>query len=324
MPIPSEIILTLKMLKGIGNKTILKLVQQAKCGINNLDELICFWATLKGKTFEKITDDDLVEAYRSAIRIISKSSEHGIGVFTYFDDSYPNILKECTDETGKLDPPILLYYRGNLDVLKSPGVAVIGTREPTENGVKAGLYFSELFAAKGYNIVSGLAIGCDTTGHKGALQAGGITTAFLANGLDWESIYPKENLELAKRIVANNGLLLSEYPVGQSCGTYGLVARDRLQAGLSLATIVIQTSINGGTMHAVNATIASKKPLFVVRYNSQTDKEHEKVLGNAYLVKEKGAYPLQSTTFDSAIEIINASRKREPQSQMNPKSLFDL
>ena len=101
------------MLKGIGNKTILKLVQQAKCGINNLDELICFWATLKGKTFEKITDDDLVEAYRSAIRIISMSSEHGIGVFTYFDDSYPNILKECTDETGKLDPPILLYYRGN-------------------------------------------------------------------------------------------------------------------------------------------------------------------------------------------------------------------
>ena len=77
-------------------------------------------------------------------------------------------------------------------------------------------------------------------------------------------------------------------------------------------------------MHAVNATIASKKPLFVVRYNSPTDKEHEKVLGNAYLVKEKGAYPLQSTTFDSAIEIINASLKREPQSQMNPKSLFDL
>lgn len=324
MPIPVEIILTLKMLKGIGNKTILKLVQQAKNSINNLDELICFWVTLKGKTFEKITDDDLVEAHRSATRIISKSSEQGIGVFTYFDDCYPNILKECTDEAGKLDPPILLYYRGNLDVLKAPGVAVIGTREPTENGIKAGLYFSEQFAAKGYNIVSGLAIGCDTTGHKGALQARGITTAFLANGLDWDSIYPKENLELAKRIVANNGLLLSEYPIGQTCGSYGLVARDRLQAGLSLATIVIQTGISGGTMHAVNATIASKKPLFAVRYNSSSDKGHEKALGNAYLIKEKGAYPLQSTSFDSAIEIINASRKREPQSQINQKSLFDL
>ncbi len=324
MPIPSEIILTLKMLKGIGNKTILKIAQQAKDNINNLDELICFWATLKGKTFEKVTDDDLVEAHHSATRIISKSAEHGVGVFTYFDDCYPDILKQCTDETGKLDPPILLYYRGNIDALKLPGIAVIGTREPTDNGIKAGLYFSEQFATKGYNIVSGLAIGCDTTGHKGALQAGGITTAFLANGLDWDSIYPKENLELAREIVDNNGLLLSEYPIGQSCGTYGLVARDRLQAGLSLATIVIQTGIKGGTMHAVNATIASKKPLFAVRYNSTADKEHEKVQGNTFLIEEKGAYPLQSTAFDSVIDIINASRQKKTLGQASQKTLFDL
>lgn len=324
MPVPSEIILTLKMLKGIGNKTILKIVQQAKNEINNLDELICFWATLKGKTFEKVTENDMVEAHQSATRIISNSADHGIGIFTYFDDCYPDILKQCTDENGKLDPPILLYYRGNLEALKMPGVAVIGTREPTENGIKAGLYFSEQFATKGYNIVSGLAIGCDVTGHKGALQAGGITTAFLANGLDWDSIYPKENLELAKQIVENNGLLLSEYPIGHSCGTYGLVARDRLQAGLSLATIVIQTGIKGGTMHAVNATIASAKPLLAVKYNSSADIEHEKVQGNALLINEKGAYPLQSTSICSAIEIINAARKKDSQSQINQKSLFDL
>lgn len=324
MPIPSEIILTLKMLKGIGNKTILKIAQQAKGSINNIDELICFWTTLKGKTFEKVTDDDLIEAYHNATRVISNSVKHGVGVFTYFDDCYPDILKQCTDESGKLDPPILLYYKGNIGALKLPGIAVIGTREPTENGVKAGLYFSEQFAAKGYNIVSGLAVGCDTTGHKGALQAGGITTAFLANGLDWDSIYPKENLELAQQIIDNNGLLLSEYPIGQSCGAYGLVARDRLQAGLSLATIVIQTGVSGGTMHAVNATLASNKPLFAVRYNSSTDKGHEKVQGNDFLIKEKGAYPLQSTALDSVIDIINASRQRDKLNQSSQKSLFDL
>lgn len=324
MPVPSEIILTLKMLKGIGNKTILKIVQQAKNGINNLDELLCFWATLKGKTFEKITADDLVEAHQSATRIISNSADHGIGIFSYFDDCYPDILKQCTDENGKLDPPILLYYRGYLDALKIPGVAVIGTREPTENGIKAGLYFSEQFATKGYNIVSGLAIGCDTTGHKGALQAGGITTAFLANGLDWDSIYPKENLELAKQIVASNGLLLSEYPVGQRCGTYGLVARDRLQAGLSLATIVIQTGINGGTMHAVNATIASKKPLFAVEYRNQSDCNHEKVQGNIKLIKDRAAHPLQSINFRSALDIISASKHNNTLCQSSEKNLFDL
>ncbi len=324
MPVPSEIILTLKMLKGIGNKTILKIVQQAKNEINNLDELICFWATLKGKTFEKVTKDDLVEAHQYATRIISNSADHGVGIFTYFDDCYPVILKQCTDENGKLDPPILLYYRGNLDALKMPGIAIIGTREPTENGVKAGLYFSEQFAIKGYNIVSGLAIGCDTTGHKGALQAGGITTAFLANGLDWDSIYPKENLELAKQIVASNGLLLSEYPVGQSCGTYGLVARDRLQVGLSLATIVIQTGIRGGTMHAVNATIASKKPLFAVEYRNPTDWNHEKVQGNIKLIKDRAAHSLQSTNFGSALEIISATKHNNTLCQSSEKTLFDL
>lgn len=324
MPIPSEIILTLKMLKGIGNKTILKIVQQAKNDINNLDELLCFWATLKGKIFEKVTEDHLVEAHQSAIRIISNSADHGIGIFSYFDDCYPDILKQCTDENGKLDPPILLYYRGNLDALKMPGVAVIGTREPTENGIKAGLYFSEQFATNGYNIVSGLAIGCDTIGHKGALQAGGITTAFLANGLDWDSIYPKENLELAKQIVASNGLLLSEYPVGQSCGTYGLVARDRLQAGLSWATIVIQTGINGGTMHAVNATIASKKPLFAVEYRNPTDCNHEKVQGNIKLIKDRAAHSLQSINFGNALEIISTTKHNNTLCQSSEKTLFDL
>lgn len=324
MPITSEIILTLKMLKGIGNKTILKIVQQSKNDINNLDELICFWATLKGKTFEKVTEDDLVEAHRNATRIISNSADHGVGIFSYFDDCYPDILKQCNDENGKLDPPILLYYRGDLDALKMPGVAVIGTREPTENGIKAGLYFSEQFAAKGYNIVSGLAIGCDTTGHKGALKVGGITTAFLANGLDWDSIYPKENLELAKQIVANNGLLLSEYPIGQSCGTYGLVARDRLQAGLSLATIVIQTGISGGTMHAVNATIASKKPLFAVEYRNPVDCNHEKVQGNIKLIKDRTAHSLQSVNLGSAIEIISASHHNNALRQSSEKTLFDL
>ncbi len=68
--------------------------------------------------------------------------------------------------------------------------------------------FSGEFAKRGYNIVSGLAIGCDTTGHQGALAVGGATTAFLANGLDWDSIYPKENLDLAKEIVVKKRLAI--------------------------------------------------------------------------------------------------------------------
>lgn len=242
----TEMILTLLQLKRIGNKTILKLTQQIQTPISSLEQLYRFWRTLKGKDFESKTKEDLDDANRIAKRIIFQCEQEGIGIISFFEDSYPEILKSCKDEEGKLDPPLILYYRGNIKVLRKHGIAIIGTREPTANGVLAGKHFSSEFAKRGYNIVSGLAIGCDTTGHQGALAVGGATTAFLANGLDWASIYPKENLNLAKDIVTKGGLLLSEYPIGQTCGKYSLVARDRLQAGLSYATIVIQTGERGG------------------------------------------------------------------------------
>lgn len=324
MKLNNEYILTLQLLDGIGNKSIFKILEQIYSPITSLNELLSFLKTLKGKKFQNISYDDIFEANVAARRIIKKSELNDIGLLSFFDPEFPETLKNCTDESGKLDPPLLLYYRGDLSVLKNPGVAVIGTREPTPNGVRAGEYFASEFAKRGYNIVSGLAIGCDTTGHRGALLVNGKTTAFLANGLDWDSIYPKENLELAKEIVEKGGLLLSEYAVGQSCGRYGLVSRDRLQAGLSYATIVVQTGIKGGTMHAINATIASNKPLFAVKFNSQNDNEHEKVQGNIFLIKERGAHALQSTSLDSALEIIVTAQPKNTPIQVDQKSLFDL
>ena len=315
MNLNSEYILTLQLLDGIGNKSIFKIIEQIYCPITSLNELLSFLRTLKSKKFQNISDDDIFEANVAARRIIKRSELNDIGLLSFFDPEFPETLKNCTDESGKLDPPLLLYYRGDLSVLKNPGVAVIGTREPTPNGVRAGEYFASEFAKRGYNIVSGLAIGCDTTGHRGALLANGKTTAFLANGLDWDSIYPKENLELAKEIVEKGGLLLSEYAVGQSCGRYGLVTRDRLQAGLSYATIVVQTGIKGGTMHAVNATIASNKPLFAVSYNSQQDFFHEKVQGNIMLIQEKGAHPLRSKDLETAFTILEQARNKYSNTQ---------
>lgn len=321
MKLSTELIITLQQLDGIGNKTIMKLVDSIDCRLYTLEDLINFWPSIKGKKFETVSPQDITRAYHRACRILAESDKQVIHAITYYDDAYPEILRSCVDESGKLDPPLVLYYRGDLHSMEKPGIAVIGTREPTPNGEKAGIYFAREFAKRGYNIVSGLAIGCDTTGHKGALEVGGTTTAFLANGLDWDSIYPKENLELAKDIVDNGGLLLSEYAIGQSCGRYGLVARDRLQAGLSLATIVVQTGIKGGTMHAVNATLAAQKPLFAVEYKNPVDYNNEKVQGNMMLIQEKGAYPLRSSEIDQAVKIIDKTVQK-PQSTDQP-SLFD-
>jgi DNA processing protein len=306
MALKTEFILTLQQLKGIGVKTILDIAKSIDYNIETIDELCNFWSRLKGRKFEKIISDDIYIANRNAIRIIEASKRDGIGIISYFEKEFPTILKHCINEDGKEEPVILLYFRGDLKALEKPGVAIIGTREPTDNGIKAGKYFASELAKENFNIVSGLAIGCDTTAHQGALSVQGTTTAFLANGLDWNSIYPKENLELAKQIVANGGLLLSEYSIGQACNRYALVARDRLQAALSYATIAIQTGVKGGTMHAVNTTIVSHKPLFMVEYKNDTDNSHEKVQGNNKLIQEKKAHPLRSDNLKASIGIIDS------------------
>ncbi len=203
MVLNRELILTLQNLKGVGSKSVFETVEIFGGKVHNIDDLCNFWGTLKKKKYKKYTLDDIKSAHHTARRIIEEAESHDIGILAYYDSQFPQLLRECTDEEGKSAPPILLYYRGNIKTLEKPGIAVIGTREPTPNGKKAGIYFSCEFAKRGFNIVSGLAIGCDTTGHQGALEAGGATTAFLANGLDWESFYPKENLQLAKDIVEN-------------------------------------------------------------------------------------------------------------------------
>jgi DNA processing protein len=302
MALSTEILITLQQLKGVGKHTILSIARSISA--TSMDELWENWETLKAPRLKKITRDDLMYANQKALQIINTSEELGIGIISYFDDAFPQLLKDCVNEKGKVDPSLVLYYRGDLKVLSMPGVAVIGTREPTSTGVNAGKYFSGKLAERGFNIVSGLAVGCDTSGHEGALDAGGVTTAFLATSLAWDDIYPQENLELAKKIVENGGLLLSEYAIGQHAGRYNFVERDRLQAGLSYATVVVQTGIHGGTMHAVNATLQAHKPLYVVKFKRDEDLDNPKTQGNSKLLKGGKAMPLCSSNVDKTIHRI--------------------
>lgn len=290
MKLSSEMILTLQQLGGIGNKTILKMAKLINTSITSPEELYSFLKEQTGKKIEAIVKNDVINANQKAKRIIENSNKHSIGLISYYDIEFPDILRNTINEDGKLDPPILLWYRGDLSLLRMPGIAVIGTREVTPEGIVGGTYVSGEFAKRGFNIVSGLAIGCDTCGHNGALKVGGKTTAFLANGLDNESIYPSENKKLAEEIIRNGGLLLSEYPIGQKVNRYSLIARDRLQAGLSIATIVIQTGIKGGTMHAAKTTLKAGKDLYVMKFKNDLLNNHEICLGNVYLVNNGAKY----------------------------------
>lgn len=317
MALNKEQILTLTCLKevgcgGFGPQKVMTLgnyIQDNDLVINSFEELYDIIKSLKGAAFQKVTLSFLSDANKIAKKIVDESERQGIGYVAFYDDDYPDLLRSTINEEGKQEPPLLIWYRGDLSITKMLGLAVIGTREPTNEGIAGGQYLASEFAKIGFNIISGLAIGCDTCGHKGALKVGGKTTAILANGLDHKSIYPPENQDLAEEIVEKGGLLLSEYRIGSAVNRYNLVARDRLQSGLAKATLVIQTGENGGTMHAATATLQARKPLYTMLFKDDATNKQEKCLGNALLVK-KGAKYIKGS--DNIAEIGDSIKNWEP------------
>ena len=316
MVISHEFILTLQKLRGFGPKkieTIAQAISESRFKTMGLEDLYDVLVGLReaGKlkgisTFPGI--EDIEEANLNARYIIRESGKLGIKTVSRYDDDFPKNLLNTVDEKGKPDVPVLLYYMGDLSVSQKPAVAIIGTREPSSQGKIAGEALGEFFSSKGFNIVSGLAVGCDTAGHRGALKsAAGSTTAFLAHGLN--TVYPPENKGLAEEIVAKGGLLMSEYPVGEHVNRNYLVSRDRLQAALADATLVIQTGVKGGTMHAVNATLAAGKKVYAVEYNQFIPDDRD--TGNKWLISNGRAIPMRSHDMNNLLEYIQS--KHNPQ-----------
>lgn len=293
MSISSRDILLLQSLKGFGNAAIRTIIaettQYHHYSDDDLYEAIVQLCEAKKIRAQLPTRDEVSFAADNADRIIKLSEGLGIQMFSCLDEKFPYKLLNTVSEKGKPDVPVLVHCLGNLDILEKSSLAIIGTRNPNEAGIKAADFFASEFASYGVNIISGLALGCDSIAHEAALSVNGSTTAILAGGLD--SIYPKENRGLAERILCAGGLLISENPVFTQTNKYNLVARDRIQAALGDATLVIQTGVSGGTMHAAKATLSAGKPLFVVDYK---DSAPDVVHGNL-LLKGQGAIGLSSS-----------------------------
>lgn len=186
--------------------------------------------------------------------IVSEHLTSGIRPIAVTEDDYPPLLRLIPD------PPPVLYAKGNLLLLKVlDAVAVIGTRNPTTSGSKVARKIAGHLASSGFVVVSGLARGIDSAAHRAACEAG-FTVAVLANPLD--KVYPAENRELAEQIVERGGTLVGELPKGERTYRNAFVRRDRIQSGMSLAVIPIQTDIEGGTMHTVRFAEAQRRLLF--------------------------------------------------------------
>lgn len=280
-----EYIIKILSLPKIGRKTLLKLINEITFKVSDDKDLMEFINEYGNKfRLPVYSKDEFKKAFLVAEDILISSDKLGISIISFQDEKYPNLLKQISDF------PIVLNYIGNLNTLTfMPTVAIIGTREATDFGKKIGIRLGEFFASHGFNIVSGLAIGCDTAGHRGALNVNGITTAVLAHGLD--KVYPKENKFLANDIIDKGGLLISEYFVKQSPLANFFVERDRIQAGLSLGVIVIETDVRGGSMHTVRFCLEYNRILASV--NHPPEYLHEpKTKGNQLLINERNASPI--------------------------------
>jgi DNA processing protein len=182
----------------------------------------------------------------------------GVRPISFFDDEYPARLRAIHQ------PPPLLFVQGSLDAIQAPrAAAVIGTREPTSFGVSAAEEITRALARASWVVVSGLAKGIDTLAHGAALKHHTRTVAVMGGGLD--RIYPAENRELAAAIVDQGGALVSEQPFGARPTAGNLIARNRLQTGLSAVLVVAQTGVRGGSMHTVRHAASQGRPVFAAK-----------------------------------------------------------
>ena len=165
-----------------------------------------------------------------------------------------------------------------------------------------------LLAGRGWTIVSGLAKGIDTIAHRAALTAGARTVAILGNGLD--TIYPTVNRHLAEEIIAAGGLLLSEQPPGTEAIPRNLVQRDRLQSGMSVATIVFETSATGGAMHTARFAREQQR-LLVCPVPPGKYADVPSTTGNRVLLEDEGTLALSDrSAYPSLLDRLDTELRR--------------
>ena len=190
------------------------------------------------------------------------------------DELFPEAFKAIGE-----DCPERIYAMGNLDLLKREHlVAIIGSRKATRTGNSKAYNLGISYAKKGYVVVSGLALGCDASAHRGCMDADGGTIAIVATGLNL--VHPRENIPLQEEILHKGGLILSEQPLGVKANPTRLVARNRLQAALSEEVIVAECPKHSGTMHTVR--FAQKYGKKVKAARLPYDKEENS--GNKYII----------------------------------------
>jgi len=186
---------------------------------------------------------------------LRRIQEFGCHILTQTDDDYPDLLRQI------YDPPVVLYVKGRLTARDKNAVAMVGSRLTTHYGLETARKLAYQLAYVGVTVVSGGARGIDTAAHQGALSAKGRTVAVLGNGIN--IVFPPENAELFERIAAH-GAAITQFPFNRKADKQSFPIRNRIVAGMSLGTVVVEANLASGALITANFAVEYGRQVFAV------------------------------------------------------------
>lgn len=238
---------------NISNESKIRLIEKYNTEeniYNNIEEIIKL-GLLKGKEWIKIKENNL----DSSNKLLDFLNGNSIGFITYNSKRYPKKLKHIAD------PPYVLFYKGDISLLLTKIVAVVGSRKCTLYGEEVAKLIVKELSKMEYTVISGVAYGIDTVAHKEILTNDGKTIGVLGCGID--VIYPKINKGLYSQI-SNNGLLISEFLPGTEPFGFNFPRRNRIISGLSNSVIVVEATVKSGSLITVDYALEQGKDVMAV------------------------------------------------------------
>ncbi len=233
---------------------------------------------------------------------LAKTKQHNVDLLTFWDTAFPKLLKQVND------PPLILFYRGNINCLENPAIGIVGTRIPSTYGKLMADKFARELAGQSVVVVSGLARGIDTIAHRATVRSSGQTVAVLGSGLD--QIYPDENKKLAVEII-ENGIVLSEFPMGAKPDAPHFPRRNRIISGLSYGILVVEAGKKSGALITADFALEQNRDVFVVPGNINNPGSY-----GPNTLAQQGAKIILSV--DDILEEIGQSKKQNQKEKTQP------
>jgi DNA processing protein len=304
-----ELFIRLSMLKGHKRQKIQKLAD------DNVDiNAICVEQLLSDLGFNQQQQIAFKQLDSNKINsVLNWLEEPNHHLITYIDSRYPPLLKAIHSA------PILLFVKGNVNLLSSPQLAMVGSRQFSDYGGQWSRYFASELALNGLTITSGLALGIDGLCHRGALDVQGKTIAVLGSGL--RQITPRSHSGLAQDIINGNGAIITEFFPDDAARPEYFPRRNRIISGLSLATFVVEASHKSGSLITANYAIEQNRDVFALPGdigNENFHGTHQLIQQGAYLVTRPAdilQHLNQSSLYYFTANHHNASHHKLSQSQ---------